>query len=74
MLDIDIPRKITIKESEIFTAGDKICVFDTEYCRIGLGICYDLRFAELGLLMRQKGATMLVYPGSFNQITGPLHW
>jgi predicted amidohydrolase len=41
---------------------------------MGLAICYDLRFAELGLLMRQKGANVLLYPGSFNQTTGPLHW
>lgn len=39
-----------------------------------MGICYDLRFAELGLLMAQKGARVLIYPGSFNQVTGPLHW
>lgn len=49
-------------------------MFDTEYCKMGLAICYDLRFAELGLLMRQKGANVLIYPGSFNQTTGPLHW
>jgi omega-amidase len=42
--------------------------------RFGVGICYDLRFAELGLIMRQKGAQVLIYPGSFNQTTGPLHW
>ncbi|CAN5951091.1 unnamed protein product [Sphagnum jensenii] len=38
------------------------------------GICYDLRFAELALLMRQRGARLLLYPGSFNLTTGPLHW
>jgi omega-amidase len=74
LFDIDIPGKITYKESDTFTAGKKICVFDTEFCKIGLGICYDLRFAELGLLMSQQGARVLVYPGSFNQTTGPLHW
>lgn len=66
--------KITYKESETFTPGKEICVFDTQYCTFGLGICYDLRFAELGLLMSQKGAKVLIYPGSFNQVTGPLHW
>ena len=74
LFDIDIPGKITYKESDTFQPGKKICVFDTEYCTIGLGICYDLRFSELGLIMAQKGARMLVYPGSFNQTTGPLHW
>ncbi len=74
LFDIDIPGKITYKESETFTAGKNVCVFDTEYCKFGLGICYDLRFAELGLIMAQKGARVLLYPGSFNQTTGPLHW
>lgn len=74
LFDIDIPGKITYKESETFTQGSKACVFQTEYCTMGLAICYDLRFAELGLLMRQKGASVLLYPGSFNQTTGPLHW
>ncbi len=74
LFDIDIPGKITYKESDTFEPGKKICVFDTEFCKIGLGICYDLRFAELGLLMAQQGARVLIYPGSFNQTTGPLHW
>jgi omega-amidase len=74
LFDINIPGKITYKESEVFSAGDHICVFDTEWGKIGLAICYDLRFAELGLLMRQQGAKLLFYPGSFNLTTGPLHW
>ena len=74
LFDIDIPGKITYKESETFTQGSKACVLDTEFCRFGLAICYDLRFAELGLLMRQRGASVLLYPGSFNQTTGPAHW
>ena len=51
-----------------------MCVFDTEYGKFGLGICYDMRFPELALAMCKKGAKFLVYPGSFNQTTGPLHW
>lgn len=52
LFDINIPGKITYKESEVFSAGDEACVFDTEWGKIGLSICYDLRFAELALLMR----------------------
>lgn len=74
LFDINIPGKIKYTESETFSAGEEACVFDTEWGKIGLGICYDLRFAELGLLMRQRGAKLLIYPGSFNQTTGPLHW
>ena len=39
-----------------------------------MAICYDMRFAELAIAMRGKGATVLVYPGAFNTVTGPLHW
>ena len=41
---------------------------------MGLGICYDIRFLELAMLMAKKGARVLIYPGSFNHTTGPLHW
>uniref|UniRef100_A0A2K5KMU9 Omega-amidase NIT2 n=1 Tax=Cercocebus atys TaxID=9531 RepID=A0A2K5KMU9_CERAT len=48
--------------------GDSFSTFDTPYCRVGLGICYDMRFAEL------RGCQLLVYPGAFNLTTGPAHW
>ena len=50
------------------------CAADTEYGKIGLGICYDLRFAHLSLLMSSMGCKMLVFPGAFNTTTGPVHW
>ena len=43
LFDIDIPGKITHKESKVFTRGEELCVFDSEFCKIGMGICYDLR-------------------------------
>uniref|UniRef100_A0A224XVE0 omega-amidase n=1 Tax=Panstrongylus lignarius TaxID=156445 RepID=A0A224XVE0_9HEMI len=74
LFDIDIPSGVTFKESEVLTAGECLTVFDTEYCKVGLGICYDLRFGELANLYRKSGADLLVYPGAFNMKTGPLHW
>ena len=74
LFDIDIPGKITYKESDTFQPGDELCVFDTEFSKVGFAICYDLRFPELALLMRQRGAKVLIYPGSFNLTTGPMHW
>lgn len=74
LFDIDIPGKITFKESEYLIAGNKITTFDTEFGKIGMGICYDIRFPELALVMAKKGCKLLVYPGCFNQTTGPLHW
>ena len=74
LFDIDIPNKITYKESETFKSGSSITVFPTIFCQMGLGVCYDLRFPELAILMRGMGAKVLCYPGAFNTVTGPLHW
>lgn len=74
LFDIDIPNKITYKESETFKSGDSITVFPTVFCQMGLAVCYDLRFPELAILMRGMGAKVLCYPGAFNTVTGPLHW
>ncbi|KAF3566085.1 hypothetical protein DY000_02019192 [Brassica cretica] len=42
--------------------------------RIGIGICYDIRFQELAMMYAARGAHLLCYPGAFNMTTGPLHW
>jgi len=74
LFDIDIPGKITFKESETLTGGSSSTFFDTEFARVGLGICYDVRFPELAMIAARQGCHILVYPGAFNTTTGPLHW
>ncbi|XP_045538820.1 omega-amidase NIT2 isoform X1 [Papilio machaon] len=74
LFDIDIPNKITFKESEVLSAGDQITTFEFQGVKIGLGICYDLRFPEMARLMADQGCSLLVYPGAFNMTTGPKHW
>ncbi|KAF8820135.1 hydrolase, carbon-nitrogen family protein [Cardiosporidium cionae] len=74
LFDIDIPNKIKFVESETLSPGGNITTFSTEWGIIGLGICYDMRFPELAMCMRRKGAVILIYPGSFNTTTGPAHW
>lgn len=74
LFDIDVKNKITFKESDVLTAGDEFTVTDTEFGKIGIGICYDVRFVELARIMAEKGASVLFYPGAFNQTTGPAHW
>lgn len=75
LFDIDIPGKITFKESDVLSPGNKVTIFDLpEYGKIGLGICYDIRFPELAMIAARKGAFLLVYPGAFNTTTGPMHW
>lgn len=74
LFDIDIPGKMTFRESETLSAGDQATVVSTPWGNMGVGICYDIRFTELALLMRQRGCNFLVYPGAFNMVTGPAHW
>uniref|UniRef100_A0A4X1UTE7 Omega-amidase NIT2 n=1 Tax=Sus scrofa TaxID=9823 RepID=A0A4X1UTE7_PIG len=74
LFDIDVPGKITFQESKTLSPGDSFSTFDTPYCRVGLGICYDIRFAELAQIYAQRGCQLLVYPGAFNLTTGPAHW
>ena len=74
LFDIDIPGKISFKESDTLSAGNQITLIDTELCKIGVAICYDIRFPELLRLMTLKGAELIVIPGAFNMTTGPAHW
>jgi len=74
LFDIDVPGKIKFKESDTLSSGNEVTVVETEYGKIGVGICYDIRFPELALLMRQRGCSIFFYPGAFNTVTGPAHW
>lgn len=74
LFDIDIPGEITFKESDSLSAGDNLAMINVKDFKIGIGICYDIRFEELAKLYRKKGCNLLVYPGAFNMKTGPLHW
>ncbi|XP_044472436.1 omega-amidase, chloroplastic-like [Mangifera indica] len=74
LFDIDIPGKITFMESKTLTAGESPTIVDTDVGRIGIGICYDIRFPELAMIYAARGAHLLCYPGAFNMTTGPLHW
>jgi omega-amidase len=73
LFDIDTPQ-LKFKESDVLSAGDKIGVFDINSMKIGIAICYDMRFPELIRLMALKGAQIIIVPGNFNMITGPAHW
>ena len=74
LFDIDIKDKIRFVESEVLSYGKEITVVDTEFCKIGIAICYDVRFPELSRLMALEGAEVIIIPGAFNMVTGPAHW
>ena len=77
LFDIDVPGKITFKESDVLAHGNDATVFEAPglSCSIGVGICYDVQFPELPMIQaRQYEASLLVFPGAFNLTTGPAHW
>ncbi len=74
LFDIDIPGRQTFKESKTFSAGKEMTLFDTEFGKMGLMICFDIRFPELARLMALEGARMIFCPAAFNMTTGPAHW
>lgn len=74
LFDIDVKGGISFKESNTLTAGKEMTVFDTEYGKMGVAICYDVRFPELFRKMTLAGAKLIVLPAAFNMTTGPAHW
>jgi predicted amidohydrolase len=74
LFDIAVEGGQHFKESETLTPGNEVTVFDTEFGKIGLAVCYDFRFPELSRLMVDKGAKVLIVPAAFNMTTGPAHW
>ena len=74
LFDIAIDGGQAFQESATFTAGDSATVFDTEFGKMGLCICFDFRFPELARLMALEGARCIFVPAAFNMTTGPAHW
>ncbi len=74
MFDVDISDGPAYRESDSKTAGDLITVVDTEFCKMGLSICYDIRFPELYRLMTLEGAKVIFTPANFVMNTGKDHW
>ena len=74
MFDIYAHGQVTFKESDTLTPGDSFEAFDTEMCRMGLNICFDIRFPESSRIPALDGAKVILNPGAFNMTTGPAHW
>lgn len=74
LFNIDVPHGVTFKESDTLQAGREITVVETDLAKLGVVICYDIRFPELSRLMALMGVELLVVPGAFNMTTGPAHW
>ena len=75
LFDVAVPDSSEeYRESDSVEAGDKLCVIDSPFGRIGLAVCYDLRFPEFFRPMNNKGLDILVIPSAFTAKTGAAHW
>ena len=74
LFDIDVKGGIRFMESDTLTAGKDMTILDTEFGKIGVAICYDVRFPEWFRKMALAGAKLIVLPAAFNMTTGPAHW
>lgn len=74
LFDINVKNGQHFKESDTLTSGDHATVFATEFGKMGVMICYDIRFPEFARTMVLDGARMIFVPAAFNMTTGPAHW
>jgi deaminated glutathione amidase len=74
LYDVDLPGQPPFRESATFAAGTQLVTHETELARIGLTICYDLRFPELYRGLMALGAEVILVPSQFQYQTGKDHW
>jgi deaminated glutathione amidase len=74
LFDVDLETGETWRESSAYQAGTDAVLADTPLGKIGLTICYDLRFSELYMRLARNGATIFVIPAAFTVPTGSAHW
>ena len=74
LFDVDVPGGLCVKESDSVVAGDEVVVAETALGKIGMSICYDLRFPELYRALVDRGAELITVPSAFTLTTGKDHW
>ena len=74
LFDVDLSPTQQYRESAVVAPGEHAVVADTPWGRLGMTICYDLRFPQLYRTLAQAGAEILVVPAAFTKVTGEAHW
>ena len=74
MFDVDLPTGETARESATYEPGERAVVADIDGARLGLSICYDMRFPAVYRALATAGATVLTIPAAFTRPTGEAHW
>ncbi len=74
LFDVDLPTGEKYRESDTVIPGDKPVLADTPWGKIGMTVCYDVRFPQLYRELSKKGAFLLTVPSAFTETTGKAHW
>ncbi len=74
MFDVQVTESETFRESKNYRPGQKAVIADTEFGKVGMTICYDIRFPHLYAALAQAGARILTVPAAFSPVTGAAHW
>ncbi|MEY8803199.1 carbon-nitrogen hydrolase family protein [Leisingera sp. XS_AS12] len=74
MFDVEVSAEETYRESDGYRAGTRAVVATTPFAKIGMSICYDVRFAYLHRALAKAGAQILTVPAAFSHVTGAAHW
>jgi|SRR5680860_146529 len=74
LFDVRVKNGIEFTESLVLSPGNTATLFETPWGKIGVEICYDIRFPELTRKMATEGARLVIVPAAFNMTTGPAHW
>jgi predicted amidohydrolase len=74
MFDVNVSETEVYRESAGYRPGEQAVLAETPFAKIGMTVCYDLRFAHLHRRLAQAGAQILTVPAAFNHITGAAHW
>lgn len=74
LFDVDIAGEKAFRESDEIEPGEEIVTFDLDGIRVGLAICYDVRFPELFRILALSGAEIIMLPAAFTLMTGKDHW
>lgn len=74
LFDVDLPTGEVHRESAVVKPGEKAVVANTPWGKVGMSICYDLRFASLFRALSKAGASILTVPAAFTVPTGKAHW
>ena len=74
MFDVNLANGECYTESEAYRAGEAAIIADCGGVKVGMTICYDLRFAGLFRLLAKSGAQILTVPAAFTKLTGAAHW